>query len=345
MAAPSLTLSNPGVINADSGTWDKDNALFLKVFSGEVLTAFKRTNIFEGLVQTRTITNGRSAQFPVTGRFTAKYHTPGEMIVGQGDMAQNEVVIRIDDYLIADASLYSLQEAKNHYDIRSIYSTELGEALAREHDKRLARTITIGARTSTSDLTANLPAGLSPDDPFRTGTQVDINKATPTADDLVASVFAAAEALDRKDVSKEGRVLVCTPESYYTLIQSSRAVNFDFNQNGTNGSYKEGQIAKLAGFSIYSSNNIAQGSVTAKTGEQGYVSNGSVVKSTVDMSNTKMLAFQKGAAGVVKLRDLSMGMTGNDYDVMYNATLMTAKFALGVGCLRPECCVEIMNSL
>ena len=42
---------------------------------------------------------------------------------------------------------------------------------------------------------------------------------------------------------------------------------------------------------------------------------------------------------------LSMGMTGNDYDVMYNATLMTAKFALGVGCLRPECCVEITNSL
>ena len=157
-------------------------------------------------------------------------------------------------------------------------------------------------------------------------------------------MFAAAEALDSKDVSKENRVLVCTPESFYTLIQSSRAVNYDFNQQGTNGSYKEGQIAKLAGFSILSSNNIAQGSVTAKTGEQGYVSNGSVKKSTADMTNTKMLAFQKGSCGVVKLKDLSMGMTGNDYDVMYNATLMTAKFALGVGCLRPECCVEISNS-
>ena len=99
--------------------------------------------------------------------------------------------------------------------------------LAREHDKRLARTIALGARTSTSDLTANLPAGLSPDDPYRTGTVIDINKATPTADDLVASVFAAAEALDSKDVSKEGRVLVCTPESYYTLDPViKRAVNF-----------------------------------------------------------------------------------------------------------------------
>ena len=53
-------------------------------------------------------------------------------------------------------------------------------------------------------------------------------------------------------------------------------VNFDFNQQGTNGSYKEGQIVKLAGFSIYTSNNIAQGSVTAGSGEQGYTFNGSV---------------------------------------------------------------------
>ena len=343
MAAPSLTLSNPGVINGDSGTWAKDNALFLKVFSGEVLTAFKRSCIFEPFTQVRTIQNGRSAQFPVTGRFTAKYTTPGEMLVGQGDMAQNEVVIRIDDYLIADATLYSLQEAKAHYDIRSIYSTELGEALAREHDKRIARTIAIGAATATTDLTADLPSGLSPDDPFRTGTIVDINKATPTADDFVAAAFAAAEALDRKDISSDNRVLACTPEAYYTMLQSSRLVNADFNQPGANGSYASGTVARVAGFNIVVSNNIAQGSVTAKTGEQGYVSNGSVKKSTVDMTNTHMLAFQKGGVGVVKLRDISVGQTGNDYDVMYNATLMTTKMAVGVGCLRPECCVSIVN--
>ena len=140
----------------------------------------------------------------------------GEMIVGQGTPAANEVVIRIDDYLIADASIYSLDEAKAHFDIRQIYSTELGQALARAYDKRIARTLIQGARISTGDLTADLPAGLSPDDPYRTGTQVDLNKATPTADDLVASVFAAAEALDKKDVSSENRVLVATPEAYYS---------------------------------------------------------------------------------------------------------------------------------
>jgi hypothetical protein len=346
MAAPDVTLSRPGVINNDSGTWAKDNALFLKVFSGEVITAFDRACIFKGMAQERTIQNGKSAQFPVTGRFTGRFHTPGKMIEGQGNMAQNEVVIKIDDLLIADAALYDLDEAKVHYDIRGIYSKELGNALAREYDKRIARVLTMGARVSAGDLTANLPTGLSPDDPFRTGTRVDINKATPTPDDYVAAVFAAARALDEKDVPADGRVLVCSPEIFYTLIQSSRAVNQDFNQQGENGSYSKGQIAMLAGFSIYRSNHIKQGSVTAKAGEQGFTFAGSdTVLSSVDMSKTKMLAFQKGAVGVLKLRDLSMQMTGNDYNVMYQSTLMVAKYALGFGYLRPEAIVEVHNSL
>ena len=62
------------------------------------------------------------------------------------------------------------------------------------------------------------------------------------------------------------------------------------------------------------------------------------------MSTTKMLAFQQSAVGVVKLRDLQMQMTGNDYNTMYQATLMVSKMAYGCAPLRPECCVEILNS-
>ena len=49
-----------------------------------------------------------------------------------------------------------------------------------------------------------------------------------------------------------------------------------------------------------------------------------------------MLAFHRSAAGVVKLRDLSLQMSGNDYNVMYQATLMLARMAYGAGYLRPE---------
>ena len=348
MAAPNLDLSRPGVVNADAGSWDKDNKLFLKVFSGEVLESFARENVFSSLIQSRTISSGKSAQFPVMGRFGSRHHTPGNMIIGQDNMAQNEVVIRVDDLLISDCSLYDLDEAKAHFDVRSIYSQELGRAMARALDQRLARVLTLGARQGTADLAADTPDTLlSPlDDPKRTGTRIDIGKADPTGDDLVAAVFTAAETLDKKDVPQGDRYLACTPEMFYTLIQSSRAVNFDFNQQGVNGSYKEGQIAKLAGFNIIASNNIEQGNVTASTGENGQEWNQTTVaNSSVDMSQTKMLAFHRSAAGVVKLRDLSLQMSGNDYNVMYQATLMLARMAYGAGYLRPEACVEVFNTL
>ena len=88
MAAPNLDLSRPGVVNDNTGTWAKDNALFLKVFSGEVITAFERECVFGNLVQSRTIQSGKSAQFPVTGRFGSRFHTPENMIIGQDNMAR-----------------------------------------------------------------------------------------------------------------------------------------------------------------------------------------------------------------------------------------------------------------
>lgn len=341
----SITLSRAGAINNTVGTWAQDNALFLKVSSGETITAFQRACVFRDKTMVKTIQSGKSAQFPVFGRATAAYHTPGNLIDGQGNMAQNEVTIKIDDYLIAAATIYSLDEAKAHYDARQIYTTELGQALARAYDKRTTRMLVLAARVSASDLTANLPAGLTPDQQSRVGTRVDLNNASPTPDDYVAAVFAAAEAMDKKDVPRDGRYLAVTPEAFYTLIQSTRAVNQDFN-GSSNGSYASGEIARLAGFTIFPSNHIEQGNVTAAAGEQGFTYAGAdVVLSSVDMTDTRMIAFRSDAVGVVKLRDLSMKMTGNDYETMYESTLMTAKYACGWGYLRPESVVEIYNSL
>lgn len=125
-----------------SGNYEKENANFLKIFSGEVLTTFNRETIFKDLTMKRTISSGKSASFPITGRFSSRYHRPGDFITGQGNKGMiGEKIITIDDLLIADASIYDLDEAKLHWDVRSIYSTELGRALARAYDQRLARTL------------------------------------------------------------------------------------------------------------------------------------------------------------------------------------------------------------
>jgi hypothetical protein len=61
MAAPDFTVSRLGADNSDTGTWEKDNALFLKVFSGEVLTAFENKTVTLDKHFVRNITQGKSA--------------------------------------------------------------------------------------------------------------------------------------------------------------------------------------------------------------------------------------------------------------------------------------------
>ena len=92
------TVSRLGLIN-NTGTGFND--LFLKVFSGEVLTAFARNNIFnEQLHSVRTITSGKSAQFPVLGTATAAYHTVGTPLVGANQIKANEKIINRNNLFI-----------------------------------------------------------------------------------------------------------------------------------------------------------------------------------------------------------------------------------------------------
>ena len=90
------TISDIGKVN-QAGTAD---ALFLKVFAGEVLTSFEQTTVTAGRHMVRTISSGKSAQFPVMGRSSAEYHTPGNEIVGT-TLNHNEKVITINDLLIS----------------------------------------------------------------------------------------------------------------------------------------------------------------------------------------------------------------------------------------------------
>ena len=53
--------SRLGQINKTGGSYANDNALFLKVFSGEVLTAFAQKTVTMDKHMVRTITSGKSA--------------------------------------------------------------------------------------------------------------------------------------------------------------------------------------------------------------------------------------------------------------------------------------------
>jgi hypothetical protein len=317
MASPS-TPSRIGQVNQAN---DAD-ALFLKVFAGEVLTAFEQSTIMLGKHNVRTIQFGKSAQFPATGRISSGYHTPGDELTGLG-VNHNEKVITIDALLVSHAFVDRLDEAMNHYDVRSIYSAEMGRQLATVFDKNVIQEGIIGARANA--LVTGLPNGyVIQDDNFDSATQ-----ATKVAA-FEAAIFAAAQKLDENDVPKEGRYCLLRPADYYPIVAETNAINKDW---GGQGSYAQGSVAFIAGIQILMSNNVPSTDLSGATYHGADFSFDTGVR-----GQTKGLIFQSNGIGTVKLLDLAMESA---WDIRRQGTLLVAKMAVGHGWLRPECLVEL----
>ena len=196
MAAPNLTMSLVGQNNLQG----ERDALFMKIFSGEVLAAFDEVNIMKDLHRMRTISHGKSASFAVLGKAAARYHTPGTPILGSNTIATSERVINIDDLLIADVAIYDLDDAKNHYDVRAEYSKQLGMALAREFDRKTMRVGVLAARS----------AGLIADEP--SGSVINGGATVETdGEKLAEAIFSAAQIWDEKDVLDWERTVIVRP--------------------------------------------------------------------------------------------------------------------------------------
>ena len=318
-----------GKINA-SGSED---ALFLKVFSGEVLTAFERSSVTQGAEMVRSISNGKSASFPVMGRIAAAYHTPGSEITGT-DVNHNEKVITINDLLVSSAFLSNIEEAKNHWDVRSAYSNEIGRALAFQKDKHILQTIGQAAQGS-----ANITGGDA--GTVLTNTSIASATASTAANALIDELFNAASALDSHYVPKEGRKCFLRLEEYYKLANATNAVNVDFS-GGNNGGVAEGRVMKVAGIELVPTPHFVASDLSSETGvDGGSATQGGSNPQQVNLANYVALVCHPSAAGTVKLMDLATEM---EYDIRRQGTLMVAKYAMGHGVLRPEASVGIKEA-
>ena len=322
------TVSRLGLVNNTGTSFD---ALFLKVFSGEVLTAFAENNIFNEAMHTvRTIANGKSAQFPVLGTATAAYHTVGTPLVGANQIKANEKIISIDDLLISQAFISSLDEMKNHYDVRQTYSSELGKALARTYDQNVAKVIANASRASTTLSGGNGGVVLT----LANGNTASANV---TGDEIAAAIYDIAQTFDERDIPPTDRFCVLPPAEYYKLAESAtRTIDTDFNPQG-NGSFASGRVQMIAGIPVMMSNNVPQSNVGSNPSGANNTYSG-------DDSKTIGLVFHKSAVGTVKLQDMTTEISGSDYGIMYQGTLLVAKYALGHGILRPEAAATIKLS-
>ena len=325
--ADSITLSRVGATEGKTPeNHEEARQLFLKQYSGEVLTAFDETNVALDRSVVREISEGKSAQFPTIAKADAWYHKAGERIDGQ-KIKHDERVLYIDDLLLSATHVYQLDEAMSHFDVRGEYSTQQGRALARTADKHLFQVGVNAARKSESESPSGFPGG---------GEVVLGDAYDP--DDIVKAMYQAAAILDKKDVPEGDRFFFCPPEVYYTAVLSDKAINRDFTSG--NGDIATGSITEIAGIQLVKTNHLPAGQKIEEAPRKG-PQNGANDYSG-DFTDTLGLVWHRNAVGTVRLLDLAMEM---EYQTEHQATLMVAKYAMGHGVLRPDCAVEVKGEV
>lgn len=328
--ADNLTLGNLGVTNgaapADTTngyTYDERTAIFMKKFSGEVFNALRKKCLFKELQRTRTITNGKSASFNYTGRMSARYHERGTAILGSNNPPISEQIINVDDLLISDVAIDNLDELMLHFDIRKEYSYQMGESLAIAFDERCARLAVLAARH----------AAMNKDQ--EGGTVLKNANAATNGETLADMIFLAAQTLDEKDVSESDRHIVVKPAQYYMLCKVKDLIDRDY---GGSGSINRAQLESIANMKLHRSMRLPNGKKTTarERGEHNDYFG--------DFTDTVALVLNKQAIGTVQLRGQKLQKTGGDFNIMYQAEMLVASYAVGHGILRPECAIEISKA-
>ena len=251
------------------------------------------------------------------------------------DLHEKFVVVPIDKQLIVPALISEFDELVNHYEVRSKYAHEIGQELATSFDEHVCIEGLLGAR-SANEL-AELPGGgqyvddLLKNDGGVSGSADDAGVALA----LVTGVFAAAEAMDYKNVPESGRYIALRPKEYNILIKEAQtngmsAINKDIDGNG---SISKGTIFELAGITILKyprlpSTNILQGTSDSKN----FYHYG-------DFSKTVGFVWQEDAIGTAKLQGLKMDV--KDLTVTHLAHAMLSRYLMGHKVLRPESCFEL----
>jgi len=372
-----------GRVGADKGA-GQATGLFLKKFAGEVMTVFDEKNIMKPLHTIRTITKGKSAQFPIIGTANAGYYTPGTDILsvnsgGEGNgslgglnhIQQTETLIHIDKVLMSSTFIASVDELVSHFDVRSPYTHQLGEALANQFDKNV---LTVAALTGSKNGSAGGDAGGDTDgilpadamipgvtkkgsvvysakesnadnrDLVNTayagaaggnGTEDQLRK-NPTASVIRKALFESARLLDEKDVPSSDRYAIITPAMYYELVNNTSGTDVVssslINKDvGGEGSIAAGTITRVAGITLLTSNHIPSTNLANPGNAWGGSSPGNSY--AYEAQQLAGLVFHKGGFGTLKLMDLAVE---SEYMIARQGNLFVAKYSMGHGPLRPE---------
>ncbi|MGL4251913.1 MAG: hypothetical protein ACRCR1_15025 [Aeromonas sp.] len=319
-------------------------ALFLKLFGGEVLTAFERQAKTLDKVMTRTIANGKSAQFPVMGRTSARYLKQGQSLDdNRKEIKHTEKVITIDGLLTTDVLIYDIEDAMNHYDVRAEYSRQMGEAMAMATDcanyAEMAKLVNTRAVSKGSENIAGL--GAAP--VVLVGVQ-NLTDAAKMGEYVIQALTIMRAEFTKRYVPTGDRTFFTSPDVYSMILSAlmPNAANYAALIDP-----ETGNIRNVMGFEVVETPHMTKadavdnptgafdgvGHVFPTTGVD--IGTWGTATGTVKMGadNVCGIVMHRSAVATLKLRDMALERARRPE---YQADQIIAKYAMGHGGLRPE---------
>lgn len=327
-------LANIEQLGKDQGKGVSDSdklKMFLKVFSGEVLTAYTQKTVTMGRHLVRQIQHGKSASFPVTGRASAFYLDAGESLDDKRKEIKNtERIINIDGLLTSNVIITDIEDAMNHFEVGSVYSKELGNALAKAIDGAVFAEVANACNLAT-EKNENIE-GLGSPVLLDLGQQSTFTgkPATARGQEIVAKLAEAQAKFDANSVPEDERYFFCTPETYAAIMLSGSSYLANFSSISN---LETGTLTKLCGFEIVKTINLEAGggTVSGSTQKHAFPTNGDSRK--VVKGKVAGLFFHRDAVGTVQLKQMSIEHARR---AEYQADMIVARYSMGHGWLRPE---------
>ena len=354
-----------------SGPITGANKLWLSVWSGEVMHAYDAYNMFESLVESRTISSGVSMEFPLTGTVNLKpAWAAGEELTGGSNSVSTTIAIKLDKRPIAaHFEMDNVDLMQTQWEFRSELARQAGLTLANTRDKQIAAYI---ARAGMEDFNwsgtndagsysltdpRGVPTGpvfIAPEFEFL-GNQISVG----TSDERTNAALKALQAvedflvyLQTINAPTEGVYLAVTPRAFQDIralgVARTDAANPNYLQPMFGGVAQAGGLgAQLSqglnglmdsldymGAKIIKSNHLPVSNYTAgAVGEARY---------NLSYGNAGIVGvvFQRGAVAALKLQGLKVDTVD---DIRRNTTFTVASSMNGTGVLRPECAAVLVG--
>jgi hypothetical protein len=372
---PYRTATDAGIAGPIAGA----NKLWLSVWSGETIHAYDEYNMFESLVDAKTISNGVAMEFPITGTVSlnAAWVAGKELVGSTDDSKSATIAVKLDKRPIAaHFEIDNVDLMQTQWEFRSELARQAGLTLANARDKQIAAYV---ARAAAEDLnyndaydpSDNDPAMISGNDPrslpagpvFLNGKFFDLGRAASLPADRANAALAALQAcedfvvyLQTINAPTDGVYLAVEPRAFQDIraLGVARADMTNANVVATSMQPMFGGVAAAGGLGAA----LTQG-MNGLTDSLEYMGVRIIKSNHLPVSNYASgsigedrycltfgdagicgLIFQRSAVAALKLQGLKVDTLD---DIRRNTTFTVASMMAGTGVLRPECAAILVK--